>query len=260
MRPARWLSILLALSVPAQAEAPAPPDELTVYYFERMPFFGDRDGKAAGLLIDVSRLILNEAAVPYRFVNVPVVRLFDSLRKPGNSCVVGAHRTKERETIYAYSDDFIYRDQPFRIVVNKARRKALPERPTIRQILQSQLRLGVAESYVYGDWLDRKIVEYQPTLQRVNIGNDSEKMHKMIIGGRFDYMFAVTEEALHIVAEDQEHSDNLTTVEIADAPNGNMRYLMCSKGIDAATLKKINAAIRTVKASPAYERLTAPPN
>ena len=260
MRPGRWLSILLALSAPALADAPAPPGELSVYYFERMPFFGDHDGKAAGLLIDVTRLILDETAIPYRFVNVPVVRVFDSLKKPGNSCLVGALKNKERETIYAYSDDFIYRDQPFRIVVNKARRTALPERPTIRQVLQSKLRLGVAEGYVYGDWLDRKIVEYQPTLQKVNIGNDTERMHKMIIGGRFDYMFAVAEEAQHIVAEDREHSDNLTTVEIADAPNGNMRYLMCSKGIDAATLKKINAAIKTVKASRDYEQAIALPN
>lgn len=258
MRPGPLLSILLALSVPAQAGEP--PVELTVYYFERMPFFGDRNGKPAGLLIDVSRLILDEAAVPYRFVNVPVVRLFDSLRKSGNSCLAGAHKTKEREAIYTYSDDFIYRDRPFRVVVNKAKRKALPERPTIRQVLESELRLGVAEGYVYGDWLDRKIVEYQPKLQRVNIGNDSEKMHKMIIGGRFDYQFAVAEEAQYIVAEDLEHSDNLTTVEIADAPNGNMRYLLCSKGIDSATMKKINAAVRTVKASREYERLVAPPN
>lgn len=258
MRPGLWLSILLALSVPALADEP--PAELTVYYFERMPFFGDRDGKAAGLLIDISRLVLDEAAVPYRFVNTPVVRLFDSLRKPGNSCLVGALKAKEREAIYAYSDDFIYRDRPFRVVVNKGKRKVLPERPTIRQVLQSELRLGVAEGYVYGDWLDRKIVEYQPKLQKVNIGNDSEKMHKMIIGGRFDYQFAVAEEAQHIVTEDQEHRDNLTTVEIADAPQGNMRYLLCSKGIDAVMLKKINAAIKTVKASREYERLTTPTN
>ena len=258
MRPGPWLSILLALSVPALADEP--PAELTVYYFERMPFFGDRDGKAAGLLIDVSRLILDEAGIDYRFVNVPVVRLFDSLRKPGNSCLVGAHRTKERESIYAYSDDFIYRDQPFRVVINKAKRKVLPERPTIRQILESGLRLGVAEGYVYGDWLDRRIVEHQPRLQKINIGNDSEKMHKMIIGDRIDYMFAVAEEAQHIVAEDQEHRDHLTTVEIADAPNGNMRYLLCSKGIDAAMMTKINAAIKTIKASRGYERAIALPN
>ena len=258
MRPGPLLSILLALSVSGLAAEP--PAELTVYYYERMPFFGDSGGKPAGLLIDIAKLVFDEAGTSYQFVNVPVVRFFESLRKPGNSCVIGALRTKEREAIYAYSDDFIYRDRPFRVVVNKGKRKALPERPTIRQVLQSELRLGVAEGYVYGDWLDRKIVEYQPRLQKVNIGNDSEKMHKMIIGGRFDYQFAVAEEAQHIVAEDQEHRDHLTTVEIADAPNGNMRYLLCSKGIDSATMKKMNAAIKTVKSTRDYERLTNPPN
>lgn len=38
-----------------------------------------------------------------------------------------------------------------------------------------------------------------------------------------------------------------------------MRYLPCSKGIDAAMMKKINAAIKTIKPSRDYERLTTPP-
>ncbi|MBS1228444.1 MAG: putative transporter, periplasmic substrate-binding protein [Proteobacteria bacterium] len=258
MKPGPLLSLLLAFSVSGLAAEP--PAELTIFYYERMPFYGDRDGKPAGLLIDISRLILDQAGIKYRLVNVPVIRFFESLKKPGNSCLIGALKTKEREVIYAYSDDYIYRDQPFRIIVNKSKRKALPERPSIKQVLESELRLGVSDGYVYGDWLDRKIIEYQPKLQKINIGNDSEKMHKMMIGGRFDYMFAVAEEARHIVSEDQEHSDNLTTVEIADAPRGNMRYLLCSKEIDSAIMQKINAAIKAVKSTPDYERLANPPN
>jgi len=258
MKPGPLLSLLLAFSVSGLAAEP--PAELTVFYYERMPFYGDRDGKPAGLLIDISRLILDQAGIKYHLVNVPVIRFFESLKKPGNSCLIGALKTKEREVIYAYSDDYIYRDHPFRIIVNKGKRKALPERPSIKQVLESELRLGVSDGYVYGDWLDRKIIEHQPKLQKINIGNDSEKMHKMIIGGRFDYMFAVAEEARHIVAEDREHSDNLTIVEIADAPRGNMRYLLCSKEIDSAIMQKINAAIKAVKSTPDYERLDNPPN
>lgn len=258
MKTGPLLSILLALSVSGLATEP--PEELTVYYYERMPFFGDSGGKPAGLLIDISRLIFDEAGINYKFVNVPVVRFFDSLKKPEDSCLIGALKTREREAIYTYADDFIYRDQPFRIIVNKTKRKALPERPTIKQILESELRLGVSEGYVYGDWLDRKLLEYRPKLQKINIGNDSKKMHKMIIGGRFDYMFAVAEEARYIVAENPEHRDNLTTVEIADAPRGNMRYLLCSKGIDSAIMQKINAAIKAIKSGRDYERLTNPAN
>ena len=248
----------MAFSFPSVAAEPVP--EVTLYYYERMPFFGDSGGKPAGLLIGISELIFDEAGINYKFINVPVVRFFESLRKPGNSCLIGALRTKEREAIYTYSDDFIYRDQPFRIIVSKAKRKTLPERPTIKQVLESGLRLGVTEGYVYGDWLDRKIAEHQPIVQKINIGNETEKMHKMLIAGRFDYMVAVAEEARHVVAKDQEHRSRLTTVEIADAPRGNMRYLLCSKGIDSAILQKINAAIKTVKSTRDYERLTNPPN
>ena len=258
MRPGLLLSILLALSVSGLAAEPQA--ELTVYYYERLPFFGDSDGKPVGLLIDISELIFDEAGINYKLVNVPVVRFFESLRKPGNSCLIGALRTKEREAIYSYSDDFIYRDQPFRIIVSKTKRKALPERPTIKQVLESGLRLGVTEGYVYGNWLDGKIAEHQPTVQKINIGNETEKMHKMLIAGRFDYMVAVAEEARHVVAKDQEHRSRLTTVEIADAPRGNMRYLLCSKGIDSAIMQKMNAAIKTVKSTRDYERLTNPPN
>ena len=259
MKPGPLLSLLLAFSVSGLAAEPQA--ELTVYYFERMPFFGDRDGKPAGLLIDISRRILDQAGIKYHLVNVPVIRFFESLKKPGNLCLIGALKTKEREAIYAYSDDYIYRDQPFRIIVNKSKRKALPERPSIKQVLESELRLGAsrtAMSMAIGS--TGKSSEHQPKLQKINIGNDTEKMHKMIIGGRFDYMFSVAEEARHIVTEDQEHSDNLTTVEIADAPRGNMRYLLCSKGIDSAIMQKINAAIKTVKSTPDYERLANPPN
>ena len=248
----------MASSFPSVAAEPVP--EVTLYYYERMPFFGDSGGKPAGLLIDIAKLVFDEAGTSYQFVNVPVVRFFESLRKPGNSCVIGALRTKEREAIYTYSDDFIYRDQPFRIIVSKAKRKTLPERPTIKQVLESGLRLGVTEGYVYGDWLDRKIAEHQPIVQKINIGNETEKMHKMLIAGRFDYMVAVAEEARHVVAKDQEHRSRLTTVEIADAPRGNMRYLLCSKGIDSAIMQKMNAAIKTVKSTRDYERLTNPPN
>ena len=136
----------------------------------------------------------------------------------------------------------------------------MPERPTIRQILQSELRLGVAEGYVYGDWLDRKIVEYQPTLQKVNIGNDSEKMHKMIIGGRFDYMFAGRRRsAAHRRRRPgtQRQPDNRRDRRCAQRET--WRYLMCSKGIDAAMLKKrCDAAIKTIKVGREYERLTTP--
>lgn len=84
----------------------------------------------------------------------------------------------------------------------------MPERPTIRQILESGCDWVSLKVMSMAIGSDRKIVEHQPRLQKLNIGNDSEKMHKMIIGGRLIETVAVAEEARHIVAEDREHSDN----------------------------------------------------
>ncbi len=224
-------------------------DDLTVYYYDRLPFFGDIDGKPAGRLVDIARLMLDTAAIRYRLVNVPVVRAFEILKKPGNACIIGALKTPEREAVYAYSDA-IYRDQPFRIIVNRAKRAVLPERPTIRQVLESGLRLGLSEGYVYGTWLDSRLADYPPpSVYRINVGSNAERMHQMLVGDRFDYMFSVAEEAQEIVSRTAENREHLTTVEIADAPPGNRRYLLCSKDIDDALMRRIDAAIAKVKAS-----------
>ena len=249
MRTKPLLVILMLLSAPCLAA------ELTVYYYERMPFFGDVDGQPSGFLVDISRLIFDAAGVSYRLVNVPVVRFFEALKRPGNSCVIGARKNREREATYSYSDDFIYQDRPFRVIVSKNRRETLPERPDIRQILASDLRLGLTEGYAYGDWLDGEIAEHRPLLQKINIGSETGKMHKMIIAGRFDYMFSVAEEAHHVVDKSRENTENLTVVEIADAPRGNLRYLLCSKGIDGALWRRINAAVGKVKSGRDYANI-----
>lgn len=263
MKPRPLLAaLLLALALPGLATAAGEagaPGELTVYYYDRPPFFGDVDGQPTGRLIDVARQILDTAKVRYRFENIPVVRLFEALKRPGNACVLGALRTKEREAMYTYTDDFIYRDLPFQIIINRAKRGALPERTSIRQILESGLRLGLSEGYVYGEWLDGKLAEYSPPTFRINVGNQSERMHLMLISGRFDYMFSVAEEAQYVVARTAENRENLTTVEIADAPLGNRRYLLCSKGIDDALMRRINEAIATLKASPGSPRASGTP-
>ena len=251
------INVLIGASGAAAGTSEAA-DELTVYYYERLPFFGDIDGKPAGRLVDIAQQVLDTAKIRYRFENVPVVRFFEMLKKPGNACLLGALRTREREAIYTYTDDFIYRDQPFRIIINRAKRAMLPERPTLRQITESGLRLGLSEGYVYGEWLDGRLAEYPPPfVYRINVGSNAEKMYQMLAGGRFDYMFAVAEEAQEIVMRTPGNREHLTTVEIADAPPGNRRYLLCSKGIDDALMRRINEAIGPVKASPAYQYATA---
>ncbi|WP_245747894.1 substrate-binding periplasmic protein [Formivibrio citricus] len=243
----------MALSNATFSAEPLP--ELTIYHYERMPFFGNNSGKEAGILIDISRMIFDQAKIRHKYVEVPVRRLLESLKEREYACTIGALKTTERETLYAYSDDFIYQDQPFRIIIQSEKKTLLPENPTVRQILESELRLGVIDGHVYGSWLDGSIARYKPRLQKINIGDDTERMHKMIAGDRIDYMFAVAEEAKYVINNNREFAEKLSIVKVADAPAGNRRYILCSKEVGGETLKKINAAIKTVKASANYKRL-----
>ena len=245
MKKLRWTLLALAFSIQCHAASESP--ELTVYYFERLPFFGTQNGQPAGLLIDISKRIFDIAGIHYTFVQMPVRRLFDQLKDPRNACTVGALKTSDRASVYTYSDDFIYQDMPFMAIINANRRRVISEEPTVREILQSTLRLGVIEGYAYGEWLDTNLLKYAPNAQKINIGDDTTKMHRMITNGRFDYMFAVAEEAHYVIDNHPEYAPMLTTVKIADAPTGNKRYLLCSKGIDDVLMQRINSAIAQLK-------------
>lgn len=226
--------------------------ELTILHFERMPYFGVESGRSAGLLVDVSGLIFAEAKIPVRYQVLPVRRIFAMLAEPVNACTLGALKTEAREKTYAYSDDFIYQDQPFTVILNAKHRHRFSKEPTVREVLESPLRPGVIDGYAYGEWLDRNLAQYQPTLSRINIGDDTARLFRMIVADRVDYMFAVVEEADYVLRRHPEFARDLVKVPLADAPAGNKRYLLCSKGIDKDLMRRINVAIARVKTSSEY--------
>ena len=234
----------------------ANPLKLKVFYYDRLPYYGNVNGKVSGVMVDIAKEIFEKAGIDYEFVYSPSIRVLETLKIPENSCALGWFKTKEREDIYTYSDDFIYQDKQYSIIINKKKRKVLSEKPKIKEILQSNLVLGLVERYAYGDWLDKKIIECHTKTTRTNIGDDSNLMYKlMILGNRFDYMFAGMEESSYVIKSNSEYSKKLSVVPVADAPNGNLRYILFSKGIDKNILEKINAAIKKVKASDKYKAI-----
>lgn len=229
--------------------------KLKVYYFDRIPFYNTENNEVDGILIKISKLVFEEAGIEYEFVNMPVKRMFEILKSPGNTCILGALMTKEREELYLYSNDYFFQDGPMNVVINKVLRSELPSFPTIKEILESNLRMGVIDGYSYGEWLDNNIVKYKINPNKINISDDSERMYKMIISNRFDYMFAGFEESLYAVKQNNEYSYNLQIVNIKDAPMGNKRYFLFSKGIDKNMLNKINNALEKVKLSNNYKEI-----
>jgi len=247
----RWFlrAVLLTGTVFA---APVP---LTVYYYNRMPYYGEVTGHPAGLLLDIAREVFERAGVPYRFVAMPVRRITENLRTDRNACSIGWFRTPEREAQFLFSDDCLYQDKPFCVIVRKDRSDRLPANPGIRDILQSNLELGLVEGFRYGDWLEGNLKAFAPRCQPVAVGDDSGVMYRMLLGGRFEYMFAGSEEAAYVLASNADYAVRLDRVRVADAPAGNKRYIMFSPNTDPGLLARINAAIPEVRRSRAYRQL-----
>lgn len=180
--------------------------KLKIFYYDRPPYYGNVNGKVEGVLIDIVKEIFDEADIQYEFVYTASIRVLENLKNHENSCALGWFKTKEREEIYNYSDDDIYQDKPYSIIINKEKINNLPKNPKIDEILKSNLVLGVIERYVYGEWLDKKIIECNPKITRTNIGNDSNLMYKlMILRNRFDYMFVGMEEGSYALKSNPEY-------------------------------------------------------
>jgi hypothetical protein len=77
-------------------------------------------------------------------------------------------------------------------------------------------------------------------------------MYQMLLGGRFEYLFAGGEEAAYVLRNHPEYRERLSLVRVADAPPGNKRYIMFSRAVDPDQMARINAVIAGVRHSRPY--------
>lgn len=247
--PALIIFALLAGSVRAQEP------EVTVYYYERPPFFGQVGTENEGIILRIARLVFEDARIPYRFEKLPVTRIFESLKQPGLHCVAGVFRTPEREGLYSFSAAPIYQDSEPHYVIRKAEASDYAGLRTIGDLLASGRTLGVAESYSYGTWIDKNIISYDPPRETVNIGDDQSSFYAMLVVRRFDYFFASLEEATQLLRTNRLYSERLAVRELEDAPEGNIRWIMFSRDFPEELLARINRSIPRVRKSAGYRRI-----
>ena len=80
-----------------------------------------------------------------------------------------------------------------------------------------------------------------PRLVTTSQSNDG--MIRMLLGRRFDYMFATAEESSSVIEGVGTAAQDLVTVTMSDAPPGNKRYILCSKSVEDAVIDRLDAAI-----------------
>ena len=105
--------------------------KLKILYYDRLPYYGNVNGKVEGVLVDIAKEIFDEAGIQYEFVYTASIRVLENLKTHENSCALGWFKTKEREEIYSYSDDYIYQDKPYTMIINKEKITLKTRKPPI---------------------------------------------------------------------------------------------------------------------------------
>jgi len=253
----KYRVVLIALIALAPSQLVAQEGVVTIYTYERMPFFGQLNTDNEGFINQITRLVFENAKIPYTFEKVPVNRIFANLTQPGLSCIAGTFKTPERERIYAFSSDFIYQDSPPHYLIRSADQTQYAAIKDIKALLTSGKTLGVADKYSYGTWVDENIQRYKPPTVVVNVRDDQSAFMQMLVLKRFDYIFASGEEASYNLRSNPDFHDTLSVKTLTDSPAGNIRWIMCNKDFPSDLQARINKSIPEVKKAKAYGDIMA---
>ena len=218
---------------------------LTIYYFERPPFyFTDSDNKASGILIDITKNILDKANIKYTFISLPAKRVLSYLKTSTKACSPGWFFTDNRAKIFKYTLP-IYRSLPIVAVINKKKWKKGVKSVSIDNLLKMNLSLALKSGFKYGEIIEKKLKKYPGKIKKYTIKTDN--LLKMIVVGRIDYTFLSLENVTDFLSNNSYASGKLTVVYLNEIKKGKLRYLLCSKDVSDQIIERINKAIEQYK-------------
>jgi uncharacterized protein (TIGR02285 family) len=196
-----------------------------------------------GLTADPANRAFEQAGIPFAWVLTPSKRQLVILQdNQGCDCSLGWFKNPDREKFSLYTSP-IYQDQP-PIAIARADNTKIKSGNTVTDILSNaDLLLSVKDGYSYGKFLDAQIAALNPkkdvtTAENVNM---LEKVYK----GYNDYFFIAPEEADGLITLSKLPKKDFQYVTFTDMPNGEMRYIICSKRVGVEVVDKLNRALAT---------------
>ncbi|MBG3877767.1 amino acid ABC transporter substrate-binding protein [Desulfovibrio oxamicus] len=251
------LLVLAACAAPlcaAHAATSAPQlREITVYVYHRPPFFTATPDSQGGPLVEMTLLALERAGLKPRLVTSTFTEILASFRADAPfACTPGVYRTPERETFARFIGP-LYVPLPPVIVVRRADAGLAASARSLDSLLAGGLRVVLGDGYWYGDWLARALERTGTSPTRTR--EENAQMLRSIVNGAHDISFMSHEEAGHLLRTHPDLGASLTLRPVPGNPDGESRFLMLAKGVDAATAGRIDAALRELAETPRYREL-----
>ncbi len=217
-------------------------EDITVYFHERRPFYVSHNNEARGVVANPISQAFTSADIPFHWQETPAKRQLDIIRDNiDTSCAAGWFKTPERETFGQYSLP-IYQDKPF-VAITRADNILLGASDNLDRVFKERrLQVLIKSGYSYGPYIDDRLLQLKP--RQVVTTVDNQSLLRMIKAYRADYCFMTEEEAQDLLLFGGENGSDFKTVYFVDMPQGNKRYLICSKLVDKGIMKRLNQAIR----------------
>ncbi len=216
-------------------------ETIEIDFEERPPYVVKDEKSLKGILGSVVVEAFDKADIEYILMEKPSKRHLHEIKANREKlCAIGWFKNSEREEYGKYSD-YLYQDKPMGVITRRDDTR-FEKLSGIDGLLEDKnLKLLVKASYSYGAFIDEKIQKYNTPKQEVY--SDNIKMLTLISKKRADYLFISYEEAEDIL-EESKLKDRLKFVEIDGMPEGNKRYLICSKKVSDEEIAKINSYIK----------------
>jgi hypothetical protein len=245
-------TLILALSLGAQSPALTP--VVTAYFSERPPFCMV-EGQT-GTLITLTKVILSEAGIRARFIELPASRIVEMLKigQP-DALGVGWYRPIGRQPAGRFSLPF-YQELPVVAVLNARMAATVGPSPRLDALLGSGFTLGLKAGNSLGPLVDQKIRAQGLVPLETVVGVPD--MLKLVQAGRMDYTLLCEEEALYLLKVDPSLVPGLVLTRLADAPPGNLRSFLYPEGFDPLVADRIDAAIDKLKNSARLSAVARP--
>lgn len=233
---------LMAASGAALLPARADHLPITIYFHVRPPYAepGAPVG-VKGLLVSPVIKALNEAGLEAQWVEMPPARQTEEIKRAVDpACGLGWFKRPDREE-FAIFTAAIYKDRPSVIVARKDDTRFVAPASLERIFSDPRLKLLIKTGYSYGKIIDDWLQHYHPAA--AESAGTNETMLNMIANSRNDYMIMAAEEADYLLERDAPLSAALHAITLNDAPEGEQRYLMCSKSVPADAIARLNAKL-----------------
>lgn len=258
MRSSRWfwMAMIVALLLPAGPMLPAAsagvdetPPLLSVEYLEFPPYyFTNKDMEPDGFLLKLAAEAFSKAGVQVAYESLSAGQILNHMRSERPVCSIGWFKTPEREAFARFSRE-IYRNRPLEVIYLKKNDSLFAEYRTLAELMRDRsLRFGAAKGYSLGRTVDAIIAESAPATEMVNGGYAD--LFRLLAAEGISYFLAASEHVDGQIRRNHLNPDLFASKQMADIPEGNKRYLMYSRGVPEAVIRRIDKALGEIVETP----------